>query len=106
LALASNEDAVCFTKFFEIIARQVGNHPTHVLADGAFSITNAVSAAFLNAVRLMCWAHAVKNVDQKLKPLEPAIKTQIRREIEVLQFATSEAQFHNGNFCLIFTANF
>lgn len=74
----------------------MGRNPTHVLADGAFSITNAVSAAFPDAMRLMCWAHAIKNVDQKLKLLKLTVKFQIRREIEVLQFATSEAQFRNG----------
>jgi len=97
LALASHEDKGCFKKFFEVIAQVTAHSPTHVLADGAYSITNAVTAIFPDATRLMCWAHAIKNIDQKLKHLEPEVKTQIRREIEMLQYSTNEGQFRNGN---------
>lgn len=96
LALSSHENEACFTKFFETIAERSGQHPTHVLADGAFAITNAVTSVFPNAVRLMCWAHVVKNIDQKLKSYEPAVKKQIRADIQSLQFALNEDQFLIG----------
>lgn len=83
---------------------QVGRHPTHVLADAAYSITNAITAAFPSATRLMCWAHAIKNIDQKLKSLETEIKEQIRREIQLLQYAMSEEQFQNSMF--VFTKKY
>lgn len=95
LALASHEDERCFTKFFEIIAERSGQ-PSHILADAAYSITNAARAIFPNAVRLMCWAHVIKNIDQKLKFLDPADKKQIREEVQLLQFALNEEQFRNG----------
>jgi hypothetical protein len=98
LALSSHEDAVCFKKFFEIIEQSIGSRPTHVLADGAYSITNAVTDVFPAAVRLMCWAHVVKNIDQKLKSLGAEVKKQIRSDIELLQYAVNEEQFRNGNF--------
>lgn len=97
MALASHEDTVCFKKFFEVIAQVTGHSPSHVLADGAYSITNAITAIFPDAIRLMCWAHVIKNIDQKLKHLKPEVKTQIRREIEILQYSMSEEQFENGN---------
>lgn len=96
LALASHEDTVCFAKFFEIIAEQVGRHPTHVLADGAYAITNAVTAVFPDAIRLMCWFHVTQNVKKKLNHLRANDKKQILDEIQKLQFAMNEDQFRSG----------
>lgn len=96
--MASNEDEFCFSRFFKIIAQGANYSPTHVLADGAFSITNAVSSAFPEAVRLMCWAHAIKNIDKQLNRMEPATKRDIRRDIQDLQYALNEEQFRKGNF--------
>lgn len=79
----------------------MGRHLIHVLANGAYEITNTVKSSFPYAVRLMCWTHVAKDVDQKLKRLPQTVKTQIRREIEVLQYATNDEQFRSGNnvFC-------
>jgi hypothetical protein len=102
LALTSHKDSICFKKFFEVIAEQIESYPTHILADGAYSITNAAASTFPDAIRLMCWAHVVKNIDQKLKSLEPETKMQIRKDIQALQFAMNEEQFRNSNFLIQF----
>lgn len=96
LALSSHEDEHSFSEFFKIILQQTGQEPTHVLADGAQSITNAAIAIFPDSIRLMCWAHVVKNVDRRLKSLDKETKAQVRREIDTLQFSTNESQFLNG----------
>lgn len=96
LALSSHEDERCFRKFFEVISERTVRHPSHILADGAQAITNAAEAVFPECVRLMCWTHVVKNVDQQLKSLNVETKKQIRRKIDMLQFSMNEEQFLNG----------
>jgi transposase-like protein len=95
--LSSHEDAESFSSFFQIIA-QAGCNPTYVLADGAQAITNAVNKVFPEAIRLMCWAHVIKNIDKHLIGYEPAVRRAVRQEIESLQYAISEEQFVAGKF--------
>jgi len=96
LAVASHEDTTCFTFFFDAISMNGLFSPDFFLADAAQAITNASKEVFPDAKRLMCWAHAIKNIDKRLKGLTDADRTQIRREIEMIQYATSEEQFKNG----------
>lgn len=96
-ALASHENEFCFQKFFEFIAQRVNCQLEFVLADGAQAITNAASVVFPNAKRLMCWAHAIKNIDKRLKQFDASVKKQIRADIEFLQYARNEEQFLKGN---------
>lgn len=98
MAVASHEDATCFKFFFDVISNNGVFSPEFVLADAAQTITNAAKDVFPNALRLMCWAHCIKNVDKKLKGLAAANRNQIRKEIEMLQYAISEEQFNNGKF--------
>jgi hypothetical protein len=99
LALASHEDETCFAAFFEVIA-QGGYSPTHIMADGAYSITNASTRVYPTAKRLMCWAHVIKNVDKKLGGMSKAQKKGIRQEIEKLQYARNDDQFRRGKHSL------
>lgn len=67
-----------------------------MLADAAQSITNAAEQIFNDSKRLMCWAHAIKNMDKKLKSVDAESRTQIRDEIQTLQYAISDEQFKHG----------
>lgn len=95
-ALASHEDEFCFKKFFKFIAQNATYRPTWIMADAAQAITNAVTSIFPNATRLMCWAHAIKNIDKRLSAFNSAVRKEFRREIEVLQYARNEEQFRKG----------
>ncbi|KAI6242266.1 hypothetical protein M3Y99_00240400 [Aphelenchoides fujianensis] len=90
LAVSSNEDEEAFTAFFRTINDATGRAPTHLLADAAPAITNAMSAVWEECVRLMCWAHVVKAIDKKLPKKDGQT---IRSAIETLQYARSEVQF-------------
>jgi hypothetical protein len=106
LALASNEDERCFTDFFKIIADQTQGCPTHIMADGALSITNAARKVFPNSKRLMCWSHMIKNVDKKLRQLNRDTKDQLRNEIQALQMALHVDQFFNGELSFDFNTDY
>lgn len=99
LALASHEDTLCFKFFFNAISQNGQFTPEFVLADAAQSITNAAEQIFEEAKRLMCWAHAIKNIDKKLKQVAAENRAQIRDEIQMLQYAVSDKQFESGKFC-------
>ncbi|KAI6192878.1 SWIM-type domain-containing protein [Aphelenchoides fujianensis] len=90
VAVSSNEDEEAFKAFFRTINNVTGRAPTHLLADAAPAITNAMSAVWEECVRLMCWAHVVKAIDKKLPKKDGQT---IRSAIETLQYARSELQF-------------
>lgn len=73
-ALASHEDTPCFQKFFTFIAQREIYKPFFIMADAAQSITNVASQVFPSTIRLMCWAHAIKNMDKRLKSFDAATK--------------------------------
>lgn len=98
LAVSSHEDTQCFVKFFEVILQQTGISPTYIMADASLSITNAATLVFPDTTRLMCWAHVAKNIDQRLKSLNATAKLRVRTQINLLQYAQTEAQFFNGIF--------
>lgn len=80
LALASNEDKVCFKKLFEVIFSQTEKQPEYVLADGAMSITNAAEKVYPISTRLMCWAHTIRNIDKHLKFLPKTAQSEIPKD--------------------------
>lgn len=76
--------------------------PNYLLADGAPAITNGFYLAFGRhakddenqaRVRLMCWAHVIRNMDPKLEKLGQKLKDELREDIFSIQLSSSQAMF-------------
>ena len=71
--------------------------PLFVIADGSPAITAASRIAFPECPRAMCWAHVVRNVDKKLLGVSNVDRrNRFRRDLFVLQLATSPAEFKDA----------
>ena len=71
--------------------------PLFVIADGSPAITAASRMAFPECPRAMCWAHVVRNVDKKLLGVSNVDRrNRFRRDLFVLQLATSPAEFKDA----------
>lgn len=68
--------------------------PAAVIGDGAGAITNAVTTVFdMEMKRGMCWAHVIRNVDQRLRSVPSPSKERLRYDICSIQLAISQTEF-------------
>lgn len=76
--------------------------PFYLIADGAPAITNGFNLAFdrpeddeqnQDRVRLMCWAHVIRNIDPKLDKLGPKLKAELREDIFAIQLSSNKEMF-------------
>ena len=102
LSICLNEKAEDYGFTFEAIQKAVNDlglmqqfKPTILVADGAAAITNGFIQAFGELIkRVMCWAHMIRKVDDKLSHIDDAnIKLEIRDDICTLQLARNEKIF-------------
>lgn len=68
--------------------------PTVLIADAAKSITNGFERVFgKNYIRVFCWAHVLRNLDQYLKTLSKEEKVAIKNDLYHLQLVANENEF-------------
>ena len=74
-----------------------------LIGDAAAAITNGFVKAYTKCVKkVICWAHVIRNVDVKLKPIRAKlIKQAIRKDILNLQLANSEDIFNRASKLLV-----
>jgi len=70
-----------------------------LIADCAKAITNGCRQVFPHIIRVYCWAHVIRNVDKKLDSLvrNTCMRSEIRRDIKILQLAKSDPEFHRAS---------
>ena len=98
LVLTKKEDMDSYKLVLDFIRETSKVNPESVMADGDPAITAAAEEVFPNAVRLMCFTHVMRNVNEKLariRALDPAISQNISNDIRALQHgALDEESFH------------
>ena len=67
--------------------------PDTIIADNASAISNGFKATFNSSKRVNCWAHVIRKIDQRLKPLPDATRASIRADIFNIQLQTSSILF-------------
>ena len=72
--------------------------PITLMADAAESITNGFMSAFNYAsiddfIRLMCWPHTDRNIEQHCKGLDEASLREIDTDIDDIQLMASKVLF-------------
>lgn len=83
------------------ILKEINNYdfkPDILIADGAEAITNGFMNAFDyksidDFTRVMCWAHVLRAVDVKAKPIEEKLRDQILLDIYAIQLSPSPEHF-------------
>ena len=86
--VSSNETAEDVKYLLQAIKDSSKKDPKYVMADGAQSISKAVSEVFPDSIRLMCWFHVAQN----LKKQSAALRT---NQIYGLNFGLTFAIFKN-----------
>jgi hypothetical protein len=72
-------------------------NPTSLVADCAQAITLGCDKVFPNVTRIHCWAHVIRNVDNKLLLVRNVNDRQlIRADIVTLQYAKSKEAFEKA----------
>lgn len=66
LAVGNKESEACWTDFFRNLLERGMRRPTTVTSDGAPGLVNAVTAVFLQSIRIRCWFHRLGNIRAKL----------------------------------------
>lgn len=76
----------------------------YLIADGAPAITNGFNAVFetddeeeQQPVRIMCWAHVVRNIRPKLQMVDNQHRHALRSDIDIIQLSTSPEMFATAN---------
>ena len=69
-------------------------HPTHLLADAAYDITNGFILSFsVPEKRDVCWAHVNRKIDDHLRPVEGSARIKIKDDLVKLQVTASSDSF-------------
>jgi hypothetical protein len=67
--------------------------PKILIADNAEAITNGFQQSFPLEKRINCWAHVIRKIDSKLKPVAEPNKSNIRKDICSIQVLFNKHQF-------------
>lgn len=110
VCLSKKEDAHDYAFVFNAIRQAYKHHnplyeykPTQLLADAAQAITNGFMSAFTDIdKRIVCWAHVIRNIDDKLKTIsDKKIRFNIRTDICNLQLCPRADMFNTASKLLI-----
>jgi hypothetical protein len=100
--LSSNEDGFSYEFMFSTVKKHLKEfykfdfQPEFIMADGAQSITNAVSEVFGdNITRLMCYWHLKKNVKLNCN-LSKEDREEFLKDIDILNLCQNEGDFNHG----------
>ena len=104
IAITLTEDADDFEFIFESVAsctRSIFERefkPSVLVADGSHAISNGFEAAFGPGFsRVMCWAHVIRKVDERLRSIsDKQTRAQIRSDISIIQLSSNQALFNKA----------
>ncbi len=97
----TNEEFQCIFEFLKDNYNRITGEkyePSILIADAAESITNGFKQAFnILEKRVVCWAHMIRKVDDRLKPIKnKEYKKEIRQNIVDLQVCFNENVFRKA----------
>ena len=105
IAITEGESSEDYAFVFECLKSADFNliKPTYLIADSAEQITVAFREIFgSDFIRVNCWAHKIRNIDNKLSLIpDEIIRKKIRTDILFLQLAASQREFDKASKLLL-----